>query len=120
MNVLKTIYSKGPYNFDLVLNRLSLDPLHVVDSVKRTVEVPLMIDGTPQVVEVRAIGTTEKPAFEITGTNEKGIETLTDIFQLNTDLGKIYSHFQQTTLKSLFDDHYGTAMVLRLLDIVPY
>ena len=117
MNVLKTIYSKGPYNFDLVLNRLSLDPLHVVDSVKRTVEVPLMIDGTPQVVEVRAIGTTEKPAFEITGTNEKGIETLTDIFQLNTDLGKIYSHFQQTTLKSLFDDHYGTAMVL---EFAPY
>ena len=112
MNVLKTIYSKGPYNFDLVLDRLSLDPLHVVNSVKRMVKVPLMIDDTPQVAEVRAIGTTEKPVFEISGTNEKGIETLTDIFQLNTDLGKVHSHFQKTTLKSLFDEHYGTALVL--------
>ena len=85
---MKTIYSKGPYNFDLVLDRLSLDPLHVVNSVKKTVKVPLMIDDTPQVAEVRAIGTTEKPAFEIMGTNEKGIETLTEIFQLNTDLEK--------------------------------
>ena len=54
-----------------------------------------MIDDTPQVAEVRAIGTTEKPAFEISGTNEKGIETLTDIFQLNTDLGKIHSIFNR-------------------------
>ena len=88
MNVLKTIHSKGPYNFDLVLDRLSLDPLHVVDSVKRMVKVPLIIDGTPQVAEVRAIGTTEKPAFEIMGTNEKGIETLTEIFQLQYGFGK--------------------------------
>ena len=113
MNGLKTIHSKGPYNFDFVLDRLSLDPLHVVDSVKRMVKVPLIIDDpTPYVAEVRAIGTTEKPAFEITGTNEKGIEKLTDIFQLNTDLGKIQSHFQQTKLKSLFDEHHGTALVL--------
>lgn len=56
MNVLKAIHSKGPYNFDLVLDRLSLDPLHVVNSVKRMVKVPLMIDDTPRVAEVRAIG----------------------------------------------------------------
>lgn len=112
MNGVKTIKSKGPYNFDLVLDRLSLDPLHVVDSVKRIVKVPLLIDGTPHVALVRAIGTTENPVFEITGTNEKGIETVTDIFQWNTDLEEIHSHFQQTTLKSLFDEHYGTALVL--------
>ena len=27
----ETIHVQGPYNFDLVLDRLSLDPLHVID-----------------------------------------------------------------------------------------
>ena len=34
----------GPYNFDLLLDRLSLDPLHSVNLYDRSVKVPLVID----------------------------------------------------------------------------
>jgi DNA-3-methyladenine glycosylase II len=76
------------------------------------VKVPLTFNHHPHVAEVKAIGTTEKPIFEITGTDEKGIETVKDIFQWDVELEKIHSHFQNTTLKSLFNEHYGTALVL--------
>ena len=117
MNQLKTIQINGPYNFDFVLDRLSRDPLHIVNLPERTIKVPLITEQTPHVAIVRAIGTTENPIFEITGTNPVGISKLSEIFQWKTDLQEIYLHFQQTTLKSLFEDHYGMALVL---DFSPY
>lgn len=109
MNVINI---KGPYNFDLVLDRLSLDPLHKINLIERSVKVPLVIDHSPHVAEVKAIGTIDHPSFSISGTNEKGLMKLREIFQWDTNLGEIHSHFQKTTLKSLFDKHYGTALVL--------
>jgi DNA-3-methyladenine glycosylase II len=114
---LEIIEIDGPYNFDLVLDRLSLDPLHAVNQKNRTVKVPLIIDHFPHVAEVRATGMTENPSFMITGTNEAGISKLSEIFQWHIDLQRIHLHFQQTTLKSLFKEHYGTALVL---DFDPY
>lgn len=114
---MKIIQINGPYNFDLVLDRLSLDPLHVVNQKDRTVKVPLIIEQIPHVAEIKATGTTENPSFMITGTNEDGISKLSEIFQWNIDLQQIYLHFQKTTLKSLFKEHYGTALVL---DFDPY
>ncbi|MCQ6275212.1 DNA-3-methyladenine glycosylase 2 family protein [Bacillus sp. V3B] len=109
---MTTIQINGPYNFDLVLDRLSLDPLHVVDQKDRTVKVPLIIDHFPHVAEVKATGTTEIPSFVITGTNEEGISKISEIFQWHIDLQQIHLHFEKTTLKSLFKEHYGTALVL--------
>lgn len=114
---MRLIQINGPYNFDLVLDRLSLDPLHVVNQKDRTVKVPLIIDHLPHVAEVKAIGTTESPSFMITGTNEDGISKISEIFQWHIDLQQIHLHFQKTTLKSLFKEHYGTALVL---DFAPY
>lgn len=112
MNRLKTIRINGPYNFDFVLDRLSRDPLHVVNLQERTVKVPLIIEKIPHVASVRAVGTTENPVFEISGTNALGVSKISEIFQWKTDLKAIYLHFQHTTLKPIFQEHYGTALVL--------
>ncbi|EIJ82116.1 YfjP [Bacillus methanolicus PB1] len=118
---MEKLQVKGPYNFDLVLDRLSLDPLNAVDKPNRSVKVPLLIDGQPIVAEVTATGTTEKPEFNIAGIEdpykEKAIKRLTHIFQWNIPLVNIHAHFQNTALKKIFDEHYGTPLVL---DFNPY
>jgi DNA-3-methyladenine glycosylase II len=108
----------GPYNFDLVLDRLSLDPLHVVDRERRSVKVPLIISGKPQIVEVKAVGSTDKPEFIIIGGDTpEAIDKVTHIFQWNRPLQDIHNHFQTTDLKSIFEKHRGTPLVL---DFDPY
>ncbi|MEH7441228.1 DNA-3-methyladenine glycosylase [Bacillus sp. JJ1122] len=104
----------GPYNFDLALSRLALDPLHAVDIEKRTVKVPIVISGTKVVAEVTGTGTLEKPGFLVRATHEKRetIQRLTEIFQWNTELIHIHEHYQTTELKDLFNQHYGTPLVL--------
>lgn len=114
---LEILHIKGPYHFDRVLDRLTRDPLHIVNLQERTIKVPLNHKKTPHVATVKAVGTTENPIFEISGTDNLGILRLGEIFQWNTDLEEIYRHFQKTTLKTIFQEHYGTALVL---DFSPY
>ncbi|MBU8880539.1 DNA-3-methyladenine glycosylase [Bacillus sp. FJAT-29790] len=118
---METIQIKGPYNFDLVLDRLSLDPLNQVDLENRTVKVPLYRVNTPIVARVQATGTTQAPEFVIEVTDdaytEQAIERLNEIFQWNISLENIHSHFQKTDLKSIFAQNYGTPLVL---DFDPY
>ncbi|MCM3111041.1 DNA-3-methyladenine glycosylase family protein [Lederbergia lenta] len=105
----------GPYHFDLALSRLSMDPLHIVDREGRTVKVPIY-GTTPEVATVKAIGTTEEPAFLVTGfdalTKESVLEKISFIFQWNVSLKNIHEHFKQTTLKNLFNIHRGTPVIL--------
>ncbi|MGX1431474.1 DNA-3-methyladenine glycosylase II [Cytobacillus horneckiae] len=118
---METINIQGPYNFDLVLDRLKMDPLHHVDLQKRAVKVPMMIKNEPIVAEVTAIGTTDHPAFEISGIEhslkEQALDRLKELFKWHLPLDGIYNHFQQTDLKELFTAHYGTPLVL---DFDPY
>ncbi|WP_102273081.1 DNA-3-methyladenine glycosylase family protein [Cytobacillus massiliigabonensis] len=118
---METIKIDGPYNFDLVLDRLSLDPLHQVDLENRSVSVPLMIENAPMAAQVKAIGSTKAPEFVITGIEEsfqdKAAERLGEILQWNTPLETIHQHFQHTDLKGIFEQHYGTPIVL---DFDPY
>jgi len=104
----------GPYNFDLALSRMALDPLHKVDLEKRSVKVPLVLNDTKIVAEVIGTGTLEKPEFLVRATHEKEktIQRLTEIFQWNTELIHIHEHYQTTELKDLFNQHYGTPLVL--------
>ncbi|RFU63659.1 DNA-3-methyladenine glycosylase [Bacillus sp. V59.32b] len=107
---------QGPYNFDLVLDRLLLDPLHVVDTEKRTIRVPLYIEGKPVVIEVQSKGTTHEPVFIIQGsleeTKEQALHRLKKIFHWHQPLGEIAEHFSNSDLKGIFDTHHGTAIVL--------
>ncbi|MFT8319882.1 MAG: DNA-3-methyladenine glycosylase [Bacillus sp. (in: firmicutes)] len=111
----------GPYNFDFVLSRLALDPLHEVNIADRSVKVPLLIEKIPYVVTIKATGTTEQSAFEVDGINGKKeamlLQEITRIFQWDKSLLSIHDHFQSTDLKELFETHYGTPIVL---DFSPY
>lgn len=108
----------GPYNFDLVLDRLALDPLHAVDRDKRSVKVPLIVEGKPKVVEVQAIGTMDEPEFVLHGVETKEeLERLSHIFQWNIPLESVHQHFQETDLRDIFAVHRGTPLIL---DYDPY
>jgi DNA-3-methyladenine glycosylase II len=110
----ETISVSGPYNFELALDRLALDPLHSVDLDEKMVKVPVTIGTSQLVAEVKAIGNLEKPEFMIKGTAEKEqtLDRLSEIFGWTTQLLNVHEHFQKTELKSLFQDHYGTPLVL--------
>lgn len=110
----ETMSITGPYNFDLALNRLALDPLHSVDVEKRSVKVPLIFGEKKVVAEVVGTGTLEKPEFIVRGNTEKDktIQRVTEIFRWDVEMIQIHEHFQNTELKNLFIEHYGTPLVL--------
>ena len=121
MILLRIVPVSGPYNFDLVLSRLALDPLHQVDATERSVKVPIGLGNEKIVAKVKAIGTTEGPVFQLEGIpikHEEGvIRELTRIFQWESSLIDVHEHFQGTELKELFNSHFGTPLVL---DFHPY
>lgn len=118
MNVLQTVNVKGPYNFNGILDRLSIDPLNEVNLAERTVKVPLIMEGEPRVAVVKGIGTTESPKFIIEGSNDdKTIKRLAHILQWDVPLTDIHQHFLTTDLKEIFEQHMGTPLVL---DFDPY
>ncbi|WP_078382096.1 DNA-3-methyladenine glycosylase family protein [Sutcliffiella halmapala] len=106
---------EGPYNFDRVLQRLSIDPIIALDLSERFVKVPLYIEETPIVIKVKAIGTTDQPEFELTSESiftEKEIAKIKGIFQWDKSLSPINEHFANTELAAIFQEHSGTPLVL--------
>lgn len=118
MNMWKKIIEVNPpYDFDELLDRSSLDPLHKVDVNNRMMQVPLYDEeGNPFVATVQAIGTTEAPRFVVSGQNEsqqsRALIELERIFQWNHSLQEVYDHFKQTNLAALFQQQAGTPFML--------
>jgi DNA-3-methyladenine glycosylase II len=116
-----TIKIEPPYHFDGVLDRLSIDPLNVVDVQEKMVKVPLYIEDNPTVVTVKSIGTKEEPAFWLQGEDiackEKVIQRVSHIFQWDVPLKEIHTHFLHTNLRDIFVAHEGTPLIL---DFDPY
>lgn len=112
----ETIAIQGPYDFDRVLDRYSLDPMISVNKNERSILVPLWIDKMPYIIKVMAIGTIEKPSFIVEGTDrlikDDALKKVEHIFQWNESLEKVYEHFQHTSLASLFEQHRGTPLIL--------
>ncbi len=112
----ETVNIQGPYNFDLILSRLALDPLHEVNLLERRIKVPLRLQGEPMVVLVQGIGTVDDPAFSIQGEKEEfreeAVHHVRRIFRWNESLHEIATHFAGTDLRDLFEEHRGTAIVL--------
>ncbi|MEW9050954.1 MAG: DNA-3-methyladenine glycosylase [Neobacillus sp.] len=111
----ETIRIEGPYNFDRVLERHSIDPLKNLSMEERWIKVPVIIGDASQVVEVQAIGTTAEPAFILksNGTQqEAAIQRINEIFQWNMSLTQIHDYYQKTDLQPIFTEHYGTPLVL--------
>ena len=76
----ETIHVQGPYNFDLVLDRLALDPLHVIDLEQKIIKVPLYIEKESNVIHVQAL---DDSTFIIKGESEdkkKALERLKRFF----------------------------------------
>ncbi|MBS4198370.1 DNA-3-methyladenine glycosylase 2 family protein [Bacillus sp. FJAT-49732] len=105
----------GPYDFDLALSRLSMDPLNIVNQKERSLMVPIY-DAVPEVASMQAIGSTDEPVFLVSGQNgstkSNVIEKITGIFQWDTSLAEIQNHFLTTSLNKIFDNHRGTPIVL--------
>ncbi|MDP4086331.1 MAG: DNA-3-methyladenine glycosylase [Bacillota bacterium] len=108
------IHIEGPYDFDRVLERHALDPLNQLDLGKRTIKIPLCIKKESFVVEVAGLGTVEQPVFQIESRGPKTfiLERVKETFQWNVSLQEVNRHFQQTNVKKLFTNHYGTPLVL--------
>ena len=109
------IQINGPYHFDLALSRLSNDPLNIVNRQERKCEVPIY-NKESEVAKIQAVGTTEYPEFYISGENDftkqNVLEEISNTFQWNISLKEIHHHFSNTKLKSIFDVHRGTPIVL--------
>ncbi|MBM4764432.1 DNA-3-methyladenine glycosylase [Bacillus sp. B15-48] len=111
----ETIAINGPYHFERALERLALDPLHSVDIENKQVKVPISnVMNQPIIAEVEGNGNLEEPLFIVRGTGEKEktLSRLHEIFAWNTHIDKVHEHFQTTDLKALFQEHYGTPLVL--------
>ncbi|WP_043931379.1 DNA-3-methyladenine glycosylase family protein [Bacillus sp. EB01] len=111
----ETIVIEGPYNFDRVLDRLSMDPLNALDLEKRTIKVPIKLDSEAFTAKVTATGTTEEPSFLIEaeyGDKERIIKRLGEVFQWEVPLKDIHEHFGKTDLTIIFEEHVGTPLIL--------
>ncbi len=110
----EVVFVTPPYDFDRVLERLSMDPLNAVNREARAVKIPFYELG--EVIEVKAIGTTKKPEFQITYETDQDIEKkksyIYDTFQWHTPLDPVSQHFNNTVLKEIFEEHKGTPLVL--------
>jgi DNA-3-methyladenine glycosylase II len=116
---VETIKIKGPYNFDKVLDRHALDPLRVVNKADRTAKVPLILNHSSFVAEIKATGTIDEPEFQITGidNNEEALNRISHLFQWDVPLHEIHCFFLKTDLKPIFEEQKGTPLIL---DFDPY
>jgi len=107
--MIETINLDFPYNFERVLDRLSMDPLISLNKEQRFVLVPT----EEQVVyKVQATGTTESPTFKIEGPkNEQQLQNIKEIFHFDRSLEPINTHFVSTNLATLFKEHRGTPII---------
>lgn len=110
------VATEGPYDFDRVLDRLSLDPLIFLNKEDKFVKVPLVIEDKPYVIKVRAVGSTADPRFEVSGTDEKvkvlALKKVQRIFQWDFSLHTLGLHFKTTNIADIFHQHAGTPLVL--------
>lgn len=97
------------YNFERVLDRLSMDPIISLNKENRSVHIPLKVG---KILTLRATGTTNQPVFELEGVeSEEQMNFVREIFHFDRSLDPIHEHFAATNLSSVFDEHKGTPIV---------
>lgn len=113
---MEIIRCKGPYNFDSVLDRLSMDPLISLSKSEKVINVPLLIEDKPNVITVKGIGMIDEPVFEVSGKDEKtkeaALKRIKSIFRWNFSLEDVAMHFEKTNIAKIFEQHKGTPIVL--------
>jgi DNA-3-methyladenine glycosylase II len=64
------------------------------------------------VITIQATGTKEDPAFSLSGAlNNSQIQTVSEILHFNDSLDEISSHFANTDLATIFQEHEGTPLI---------
>lgn len=107
--MIETIQLDFPYDFERVLDRLSMDPLISLNKEERYVSVPI---EEKLVCKVQATGTTESPTFVIEGTkNARQLQNIKEIFHFDRSLEPIHTHFTDTNLAPIFEEHRGTPII---------
>ncbi|PUB17961.1 DNA-3-methyladenine glycosylase [Paenisporosarcina sp. OV554] len=107
--MIETIQLDFLYDFDRVLDRLSMDPLISLNKEERYVLVPT---EEQLVCKVQATGTTESPTFVIEGAiNERQLQNIKEIFHFDRSLEPIHTHFTDTNLAPIFEEHRGTPII---------
>lgn len=97
------------YDFDRALERLSGTPVNSVDIHLRLARMP-MEEGN--LVSVRATGTSQEPNFLIEGVkDEEQLKRIKWVFHFEESLDGIATHFAQTDLAPIFQEHRGTPLV---------
>lgn len=113
---METVVCKGPYNFDSVMDRLSMDPIISLNTSEKVIKVPVLIENKPNVITVKAVGTIHEPAFEVSGKDESmkeaALKKVKSIFRWDYPLQDVAKHFQQTNIAKIFKQHEGTPLVL--------
>ena len=113
---METVVCKGPYNFDSVLDRLSMDPIISLNKSEKVIKVPVLIENKPAVITVKSVGTIHEPAFEVSGKDENmkeaALKKVESIFRWDYPLQDVAKHFQQTNIAKIFKQHEGTPLVL--------
>ena len=105
----ETIRLDFPYDFERVMDRLSMDPLISLSKEERYVMVPT---DERKIYKVEAFGTTDEPKFNIVGPNdEKQIQKIKEIFHFDRSLEPVHEHFAATNLASIFEEHRGTPII---------
>jgi len=109
MTMTEYINLNFAYDFERVLDRLSMDPLISFNKEGRYILVPTK---QRNIIKVEATGTTNSPTFRIEGLTEKGqLQTIKEIFHFDRSLEPIQAHFADTNLASLFEEHRGTPII---------
>lgn len=107
--MIETIHLDFSYDFERVLDRLSMDPLISLNKEERYVLVPT---ADRSIYKIQATGTTKSPTFVIEGkTNEQQLQNMKEIFHFDRSLEPIHAHFADTNLAALFEEHRGTPII---------
>ncbi|MDZ5713383.1 DNA-3-methyladenine glycosylase family protein [Jeotgalibacillus haloalkalitolerans] len=104
---------QGPYDFERVLDRMSLDPLVVMDQQALRLSLPFEYQKK-QAVHITFTGSKTEPSFKIEGTADQSeaLQFVQRVLQLERGLHDIHDHFKESTLKTIFEAHAGTPLVL--------
>lgn len=112
--VLGIIEIEAPYNIDLAFRRLASNPLMSLDINKRVINLPLLHAESPNVVKVRASGTTDCPIFELEDwvmDEPILLDKLKASLMWESKLSTVTDHFMDTELGPVFKKFYGLPLI---------
>lgn len=102
------------YLFEEAIDRLKIDPLHVIDEENANISVPIY--HTYEVVSVQFSRSIKGVHMLVKGkdstTKEVVLKEIIRIFGIDQTFDQLDNHFSNTPLQQVFDRHNGTPIIL--------